>query len=96
MKLSKSAARVRDEQCPNYVIAGINGVSIDEMCKAAWKYGFDAGYAHAMKSAEKLVGAMSAALNESARAKTHGCAITNVCLKEYLEPAIEQFKRDME
>jgi hypothetical protein len=36
----------------------------------------------------KLEAACIAALAESSRAKTHGCAITNVCLKEYLEPVL--------
>ncbi|MFN9971850.1 MAG: hypothetical protein ACK58T_18375 [Phycisphaerae bacterium] len=39
-----------------------------------------------------VVEAMHAALNESSRAKQNGCAITNVGLKEYLEPALAKIK----
>lgn len=41
----------------------------------------------------KLVEACHAILNESARAKENGCAITNVCLKGYLEPVLKDFKK---
>ncbi len=41
---------------------------------------------------EMAVEAMNGALNESGRAKQNGCAITNVCLKEYLEPALTSMR----
>lgn len=58
MKLPKDVERVREDQCPNYVFTGIHGVSVDEMCKSAWKYGFNEGYSEAMKRVAPLVEAL--------------------------------------